>query len=377
MHAIRDAILGSKLVINGTTQTVVPTVARSLEGALPNAPTLTSSGYPNYYNRPAVYIEGPTELGISGAFLTRQLDLGQTPQPHARVVNNTIIGTDGRASLDGARAPVESNDTIPTATETWQGTSHNPLQYTATAAIGDNLSLARNLSQDVDMYQFKLGVGERVLVDIDTPTSSTLDSVVQIFDSRGILQQFRNTAGQLVTRSDNDAAPGETLGRDSYVDFTATTPGVYYAVVSSVGNIAYDPLSLANRQNGTTRGAYNLTLSVRHPQSFTITAEDASAYAGGETFTIAGIPDITGTQSPNRTFEFTFGGGVAAGNIPIQLAAGWRFPDVARAIAKAINEGGPGNTPSITNAQNLPNGTFAAANPLPPVTARALGGLQV
>ncbi len=373
--AMRDSILGSTLVLNGTTQMIIPTVAKSLEGAVPGAPAQASAGYPNYYNRPALYLEGPTQIQVGGPFLVRQLDLGLTPQPHARVVNNTIVGTDGRASIDGARAPVESNDTIQTATETWQGTAHNPLQYTATAAIGDNLTLSRNLSQDVDMYQFKLGVGERVIVDIDTPAGSTLNSVVQIFDSRGALQQFINSAGQLVTSSDNDAAPGETLGFDSYVDFTATSPGVYYAVVSSVGNTAYDPLSLANRQNGTTTGSYGLTLSVRHPQQFTITAENANAYAGGETFTIAGIPDITGTQSPNRTFEFTFTGAVQAGNVPIQLDANWRYPDVARAIAKAINEGGVGGTPAITNDQNLPNGAFGTADPLPPVTARAIGGL--
>ena len=376
MMLLRDSILGSMLVTNGTTQYVHATVAKSLLGPDLAAPLAASAGYPNYYNRPALYLEGPTNLQTSVAgFDIRSLDLGQSPQPHARIVNNTIVGKDGRASLDGATGPVESNDTIQTATQTWQGTSHNPLSYTANAAIGDNTSLSRNLSQDVDMYQFKLGVGERVIVDIDTPVGSGLNSVVQIFDSRGTLQQFTNTSGQLVTQSDNDAAPGETLGLDSFIDFTATTPGVYYAVVSSVGNVGYDPLSLANRQNGTTVGAYSIDLSVRHPQQFTITAQDASAYIGGETFSIAGVPNINGTQSPERTFEFTFGGGVQAGNIPIILGADWRFPDVARAIAKAINEGGAGATPSISNAQNLPNGNFGTANPLPPVTARALGGL--
>ncbi len=373
--AMRDSILGSKHVINGTTQMIVPTVAKSLDGLITGSATQASAGYPNYYNRPSLYLEGPTQIAVGGPFDTRQLALGYSPQPHARVVNNTVIGTDGRASIDGARAPAESNDTIQTATETWQGTAHNPLQYTTTAAIGDNTTLTRNLSQDVDMYQFKLGLGERVIVDIDTPAGGTLNSVVQIFDSRGVLQQFTNSTGQLVTFSDNDAAPGEALGLDSYVDFTATTPGVYYAVVSSVGNTAYDPLSLANRQNGATTGAYNLSLSVRHPQEFTITAEHASAYNGGETFTIAGVPDITGTQSPSRTFEFTFTGAVQPGNIPIQLAPTWFYPDVARAIAKAINEGGVGGTPAITNVQNLPNGALGTANPLPPVTARALGGL--
>ncbi len=234
--------------------------------------------------------------------------------------------------------------------------------------------MARNPSQDIDMYQFKMDVGDRVLVDIDTVAGSSLNSVLQIYNSKGELQQFTNSRGLLVTSSDNDAAPGEQIGVDPYVDFTATKSGVYYAVVSSVGNVEYDPLSLANRRNGTTTGSYTLSLSVRHPQQFTITAEDASFYNGGETFTIFGVPDINNNVGAGRTFEFTFTGAVQPGNVPIQLAAGWRFPDVARAIAKAINEGVNGG-PAVTNAQNLPNGAFGTANPLPPVIARTLGGI--
>ncbi len=140
--------------------------------------------------------------GGPNPFIIRQLDLGQSPQPHARLVNNTIIGTDGRVSLDGASAPKESNDTILTATDTWQGTAHNPLSYNANGAIGDNPAMARNPSQDVDMYQFKLGVGERVMVDIDALAGSNLNAVLQIYNSRGVLQQFTNSQGLLVTSSD-------------------------------------------------------------------------------------------------------------------------------------------------------------------------------
>lgn len=378
--ALRDSILGSVLVTNGTTQQIRATVGESLDGIVASAPLIASAFYPNYYNRPALYLEGPTNIqfvnnnGGGNPFDIRQLDLGQTPQPHARLVNNTIIGTDGRATFDGVTVAKESNDTLQTAVETWQGTSHNPLDYTATAAIGDNQSLSRSLSQDVDMYQFKLGVGDRVLVDVDTAAGGTLNSVLQIFDSRGVPQQFRNSVGALVFSSNNDIAPGETAGLDPYIDFTATVPGVYYAAVSSVGNTSFDPLSLANRQDGATVGAYTITVSARHPQQFTITAEDASAYNGGETFTIFGIPDIVGTPGAGRTFEFTFTGAVQAGNIPIDLRDGWRFPDVARAIAKAINEGDAGR-PVIRNEQQLPNGAFGTASPLPPVEARALGGL--
>lgn len=232
------------------------------------------------------------------------------------------------------------------------------------------------LSTDVDIYQFKLGIGERVIVDIDS-SDSGLDSVLQIFDSNGIAQTFVNASGVSQVISDNDAAPGETVGLDPYADFTALKPGVYYAAVSSKGNSTFDPLSLANRQPGTTTGAYRISISARHLQDFVITVQDAGAYAAGDTFTIYGVPDVDSSGS-GRTFEFVvgLGGPTNPNNIPINIDTTWRFPDVARAIAKAINEGGTGRGPAITNTQSLPNGIFGMASPLPPVHATALGGLS-
>ncbi|MCA9134836.1 MAG: PPC domain-containing protein, partial [Planctomycetales bacterium] len=378
MHALRDSLLGSILVTNGTTQIVTATVAESLLGPDPGAPSSNQSrGYPEYFNRPALYLEGVSNLqwqdtpgGRGNPFDIRQLDLGEVPQPHARIVNNTIIGKDGRASFNGEAAQDEPNDTLSGAVQTWQGTSHNPLAYTSDGVIGD--TTLGPAATDVDIYQFKLGLGERAIIDVNS--TSGVDTVLQIFDSRGIPQSFVNAAGATLVASDNDAAPGETLGLDPYGDFTATAPGVYYAAISSIGNTAYDPLSLANRLLGTTTGAYTISVGVRHLQNFVITAEDASAYVDGDTFTLYGVPDIGSTGSSGRTFEFTFGGGAATGNIPIQLDASWRFPDVANAIAKAINEGDAGQ-PSIRNEQALPNGILGTASPLPPVHARALGGL--
>lgn len=378
MHAFRDAVLGSAFVTNGTTQQVVATVAESLLGPDPGAPLDWQIGYPEYYNRPALYLEGVNDIqGFATApglpFDTRIINLGAAPQAHARLVNNTIIGKDGRASFNGEDAVDESNDTLGTATQTWQGTAHNPLAYTDNAIIGDTtIGLS---GSDVDMYQFKLDVGERAIIDIDT-NAGGLDSVLQIFDARGIAQTFLNATGAVQTLSDNDAAPGETLDLDPYADFTATQPGVYYAAISSIGNSDYDPISRANRVEGGTTGTYSVSVGVRHLQDFVITAEHATSYNEGDTFTIFGVPDIGTTGSAGRTFQFTFTGAVAAGNIPIQLDATWYRPDVARAIAKAISEGGPGATPAITNAQQLDNGTFGLASPLPAVHARALGGLS-
>jgi Bacterial Ig domain/Bacterial pre-peptidase C-terminal domain/Dockerin type I domain/GEVED domain len=381
MHALRDAILGSMLVTNGTTQVVTATIAESLLGPDPAAPVsgggITGGGiggYPEYFNRPALYLEGVNNIqylnaiGGGNPFDIRTLDLGEAPQPHARLVNNTIVGTDGRVSFNSESPTSEPNDQIQSAIQTWQGTAHNPINYVANGVIGDSpLGLPR---QDVDFFQFKLGVGERALIDIDS--NSGLDSVLQIFNSRGIAQSVNGA-----TVFDNVAAPGETLGVDPYIDFTATEPGVYYAAVSSIGNTTFDALSRANRELGSTVGAYNISISALHLQDFTITAQDASAYQAGETFTIFGVPDIGNTRSSGRTFEFVFGIGGPSNpaNVPINIEANWRFPDVARAIAKAINEGGAGGGPAVTNAQSLPNGIYGTASPLPSVWARPFGGL--
>ena len=293
--------------------------------------------------------------------------------PHVAGVVALLAGAVPGASVDRLKAAILLGaDPLPGLTNvTDSGARLNAAKSLFVLGAGLN-GLA---ATDVDIYQFKLGIGERALVDIDS-AGSGLNSVLQIFDSRGIPQAFVNANGVSTLISDNDAAPGEPTSVDAYADFTATAPGVYYAAVSSTGNATFDPLSFANRRTGQTTGAYRITISARHLQDFVINAEDASAYQAGETFTIFGVPDINGSTTSGRTFEFLFGFGAQPqpGNIPIHLQANWRFPDVARAIAKAINEGLNGG-PAVANAQSLPNGIFGTASPLPPVHARAMGGL--
>jgi hypothetical protein len=280
---------------------------------------------------------------------------GHAPKATVSQLKSAILlGADPIAALDGT---------------TVTGARLNAAKSLFLIGSGD----PRITNRDVDLYQFKLGVGERAIIDIDS-AGSGLDSYLQIFDSRGVAQTFTNAFGERRTFSDNDVARGEAPSLDSYADFTATAPGVYFAAVSSVGNTSYDPLSSANRRAGNTTGAYRITVSARHLQDFVIVAEDASQYQQGETFTIFGVPDIDGTGSSGRTFEFTYGAPVAQGNVPINLAVGWRFPDVAQAITRAVNEG-INRGPSISNFQQLPNGIFGLSSPLPPVHARALGGI--
>ena len=114
IHAMRDSILGSIFVTNGTTQTITATVAQSLLGPDPGAPLQFSTGYPEYYNRPALYLEGVNHIQTRACRSTPNCQPGRRPQPHARFVNNTIIGKDGRVSFNGESALDESNDTLGT-----------------------------------------------------------------------------------------------------------------------------------------------------------------------------------------------------------------------------------------------------------------------
>ncbi|MCA9125525.1 MAG: tandem-95 repeat protein [Planctomycetales bacterium] len=295
--------------------------------------------------------------------------------PHVAGVAALLAGANPAATVNELKTAILLGaDPIPSMTGTTvtgaRLNAANSLLVT-TAGLGSAL-----LNTDVDIYQFKLGVGERAIVDIDT-SGSGLDSVLQIFDARGIPQTFITSSGVSTTISDNDAAPGEIVALDPYADFTATAPGVYYAAVSSAGNTGFDPLSFANRTAGTSTGAYRITISALHLQDFVITAQDASAYNAGDTFTIYGVPEIGNTGSSGQTFEFVIGlgGPTNPNNIPININPDWRFPDVANAIARAVNEGGTNRGRAIPNTQLLPNGIFGLASPLPPVHARALGGL--
>ncbi|MFO1062598.1 MAG: choice-of-anchor L domain-containing protein [Pirellulales bacterium] len=167
LEGLRDSILGSILVTNGTTQHITATIAPALLApdttALPSGAT---PGYPNYYNKPALYLEGATAItfinaqGGGNPFNIRRVDAAASTQPFARIVNNTIIGNDGRESFAATSTVNEPNDTIATAVDTWQGTAHNPQTFTLNASIGDSSQFRAAPSQDVDLYKFKLDIGE-------------------------------------------------------------------------------------------------------------------------------------------------------------------------------------------------------------------------
>ena len=88
--------------------------------------------------------------------------------------------------------------------------------------IGDNAS--GRPGTDVDIYQFKLGVGERAIVDIDTATSG-LDACCRFSTAR-----YRADLRQCQRRRTRRSATtmlhqAKLLELDPYADFTATATG--------------------------------------------------------------------------------------------------------------------------------------------------------
>ena len=360
VKAIRDAFIGSVLTTNGTTQRISSWIEPQDDFVV---------GDPNdqrtwLWARSSILVQGPQNIRINagGVFAQRLGDY--TAAPFVRAVNNTIIGNDGRASFNPETLDSALNDTIRGATETFQGLGANPFTYNASGTLPADPLL--NGSSDVDFYKFKLEVGDRVRIDVDTVQGAALDSALRVFDSSGVPQVVSNETDP--TTANNRSAPGESIGLDPYVDFTATKAGIYYVGVSASGNTQYDPYSFASRRAGATSGDYALSIQVLKPEDFVIVVDDPASYPDGETFTIQQVPDFLGTTNNSRTFEFTRDPGYSGANVPVFIGPEFRVPDLARSIANAISAA------ALNNAQALPNDIFGAASPLAPVSAIALGG---
>jgi hypothetical protein len=110
--------------------------------------------------------------------------------------------------------------------------------------IGDG----RSGSRDVDLFRVVLQAGQKLTIDVDArslASSSTLDSVVRLFDSRG-----RELAR-------NDDANGSL---DSLLTVVTRTGGTYYVGISGYGNSAYTATRAGSGRAGST-GSYEVAFS--------------------------------------------------------------------------------------------------------------------
>ncbi|OUX51604.1 MAG: hypothetical protein CBE43_02735, partial [Rhodopirellula sp. TMED283] len=391
VHAVREAIQGSKLMTNGMSELVEVMVG----------PSLFTPG------QAALYIEGAEAVG--GAF---PAPIYEAPQPFAKVVNNTFYGDDGTASnfpdgykqdaLDGPHqvsslgvVNLEPNDFLADAVDTRVGGSHRA-PYTHLTTLGDGSPVGDlGAAGDIDFYRVFLETGDRLIADVDTFAGGP-DTVMRVFNSAGIPQQFENESGELVTISVNDIAPDyldpsdptdyqnqqpdSINNRDSFVDFTAVEAGIYYIGISSVGNEDYDTRTLSGRVAGADvgTGIYRVTIEALASRSFVMELGAASGIdLNGTTYTVTQIEDIpdwhpqlAGGGPVDNRVVFTFEGFDDSNS---------RAPDVMRTIADQINSSvfSPfGFEPILpnTNYETFGDSRVSPRGAVLPGTAQALGG---
>lgn len=127
------------------------------------------------------------------------------------------------------------------------------LGSTTSEKIGDGLTAGTPLGQDVDLYKFTAAAGQKISIDIDRASGSSLDSYIRLFSYNAAASSVAE-----LKASDNTAAPGETLGKDAYLEYTFSAAGTYYLGVSGIGNKSYSAITGAGDVTGTT-GAYSIT----------------------------------------------------------------------------------------------------------------------
>ena len=113
---------------------------------------------------------------------------------------------------------------------------------------------------DVDIFQFTVGAGEGVKLDINTKDlESKLDSYLRLFDSKG---------SELASDDNNDLSLVSNFNTDASLSFIPNTPGFYYAAVSTSGNKNYNPVDGktnidADMEDASlTTGSYQLEIAV-------------------------------------------------------------------------------------------------------------------
>ncbi len=151
-------------------------------------------------------------------------------------------------SITLAVANTDINDQISESLSISVGGSRN-----ASISSAD-LSGGQASGQDVDMFKVTVLAGQRVQFDVDRQSTSGLDSYLRLF----------NSSGAQLAASDNTAAPGETLGNDSYVEYTFGTSGTYYFAVSGKANKSYNAVDGSGDVTGST-GGYNIALRDNTP----------------------------------------------------------------------------------------------------------------
>ncbi|XZE55283.1 pre-peptidase C-terminal domain-containing protein [Planctomycetaceae bacterium SH139] len=130
--------------------------------------------------------------------------------------------------------------------------TNDQISEASNASIGGSVSGAISPGWDVDMYQFTVSQGQRVGFDLDRAASSSLDSVLRLFDENGV---------ELAVSDDDPGPDPEGSGLESYIEHTFATAGTYYLGVSAYANFSYNPLTGGGDSEGANLGGYIVFLN--------------------------------------------------------------------------------------------------------------------
>jgi hypothetical protein len=152
-----------------------------------------------------------------------------------------------------------SNNTLSTA----QMVTRGDFGYGANADVGDDsqpwVSVDGYISpnSDVDFYGFELNAGETITLDVDYAMNQgvSMDSTLGFF----------NAAGNALSVNDDTSygtgGGGSIHGYDSYISYTVSTAGIYYAGVASYANFPNGSAG-SYSGNGYYSGDYVLNVSL-------------------------------------------------------------------------------------------------------------------
>ena len=117
---------------------------------------------------------------------------------------------------------VDSNDQISEVSSSW------------IVLVGEMTGGMISDSMDVDMVRVDVLARQTIGFDIDTDSSTDLDSYLRLFDSRG---------RELASNDDATGPSPEPSSLDSYIEYTFNRAGAYYIGVSDLSNTDYNPVT--------------------------------------------------------------------------------------------------------------------------------------
>jgi parallel beta-helix repeat protein len=206
--------------------------------------------------------------------------------------------------------PLGGTDTLSRALDV--GVRSEFFVFNGRGAIGDNASLAPTLDRDVDLVRMSLEAGSQIVVSANATTiGSFLDPFLRIFDSEGRQLSFNNDFGG---------------SRDSRIEFTVPSDGVYYVGVSASANNSYSASVANSTTNGGSQGQYDLTIDVT-PRLNVSVLNNRIQIDGGKNIVLPANSPILRSGTTGLTDSSA---------VPVYIAQGMTAEQVAAEVKRAM-----------------------------------------